>query len=225
MCCWCPLINIMQLKWVWRLFHFDNILNLFFFFSSLVHQFPLSAYNFNYIAGTAVNTDTNTFYLIVSTKANVTDPQYKVVSIDPKTGSITATSPALNCPGFVEYFSYDPKTKKLIGVVLTIINNKGKTKIDIDFIFFFNQLIFFKVLQYNFAIVDPATGTCTASKLTKVTGIVTCSTFSVQNRILYVHEAINGGNLLHRIDPTSGNDLGYVQIQGYNVLESMEISG
>jgi hypothetical protein len=171
----------------------------------MVHQFPLSAYNFNYIAGTAVNTDTNTFYLIVSTKANVTDPQYKVVSIDPKTGSITATSPALNCPGFVEYFSYDPKTKKLIGVVLTIINNK--------------------VLQYNFAIVDPATGTCTASKLTKVTGIVTCSTFSAQNRILYVHEAINGGNLLHRIDPTSGNDLGYVQIQGYNVLESMEISG
>lgn len=108
----------------------------------IVFQFS-NQINFGYICATAYNQgyfhhfkkcfasfyfsfnflDSGLLYLIASTKANTSDPQYKVFSINVKTGQIVSTSNALSCVGFAEYFAYDPTSKNLYGIILTVVKN------------------------------------------------------------------------------------------------------
>lgn len=173
------------------------------YFVRTIFQFS-NQINFGYICATAYNQDSGLLYLIASTKANTSDPQYKVFSINVKTGQIVSTSNALSCVGFTEYFAYDPTSKNLYGIILTVVKN---------------------ALQYSTVIVNPSTGDCKSFPVTELNnGIVTCATYSPSQQLLYVGEATNHGGYLHKVNPLTGHDMDHVLVSDYLVLESIESS-
>jgi len=157
--------------------------------------------NLNYIAGTAIDESTSTYYLVASTNRSTDYPNYKVFSINLHTGKITTLGTLQNCSTFPAYIAFEQNSKQLIGVIED----------------------FTKGLVYYYVQIDPESGKC-KSQLIKTTGIVTCVTFSQQNLKLYVHEATGAGGVLHSIDVETGTEGKTVVVSNYYILESMEIS-
>jgi len=152
----------------------------------------------------AVNDRNGYYYLVAASKANVTDPEYRVFTMS-SSGSLVATSAAIDIPGFVVRVHYDAVNGSLVGVLELFQNGR---------------------LLYFVAHINPQTGKASYSKVSSILdGIVTSVTFSQSKRILYFCEARNGvGGVLHAWDVTTGKET-TVNVADYYVLESLEASG